>query len=283
MLTQGSAPPGATSGVRNGAIELLAVENLEVVYDKVMLVLRGVSIRLPSGGIVALLGANGAGKTTLLRAICGLLEPHDGEITKGSVSVDGRPIDGLRPAAVVRRGVSQVMEGRRTFAELSVQENLRLGAHTNPRYLSEGLERAYGLFPVLARRRKDVAGYLSGGEQQMLAMGRALMAQPRYLLLDEPSLGLAPKLVEQIRDLIVEINRLGTGVLLVEQSATMALSIAAHGYVMETGKVVLDKPAAELLADEDVREFYLGLHPEEGTAKSFRDVKHYKRRKRWLS
>jgi branched-chain amino acid transport system ATP-binding protein len=261
---------------------MLRVENLEVVYDEVILVLRGVSLELPPGAIIALLGANGAGKTTLLRAICGLLDPHDGEITKGSIAVDGRGIHGQRPASIVRRGVSQVMEGRRTFAELSVEENLRLGAHTSPRGKAERLARVYGLFPILAQRRRDTAGYLSGGEQQMLAMGRALMAQPKYLLLDEPSLGLAPKLVEQIRDLIVEINRQGTGVLLVEQNAMMALSIASHGYVMETGKIVLDKPAAELLADEDVREFYLGLRPE-GTAKSFRDVKHYKRRKRWLS
>jgi branched-chain amino acid transport system ATP-binding protein len=282
MLTQSGAQPGIP-GLRDDGGDALRVQNLEVVYDKVMLTLRGVSLRLPAGGIVALLGANGAGKTTLLRAICGLLDPHDGEITKGSISVDGEPIHELRPAAVVRRGVSQVMEGRRTFAELSVQENLRLGAHTNRRNLAAGLERVYGLFPILARRRRDVAGYLSGGEQQMLAMGRALMAKPRYLLLDEPSLGLAPKLVEQIRDLVVEINHQGTGVLLVEQNATMALSIASHGYVMETGKIVLDKPAAELLSDEDVREFYLGLHPEEGTTKSFREVKHYKRRKRWLS
>jgi branched-chain amino acid transport system ATP-binding protein len=261
---------------------VLQVQNLEVVYDDVMLVLRGVSLRVSPGEIVALLGANGAGKTTLLRAVCGLLDSHDGEITKGSVTLDERPIHGLRPAAIVRRGVSQVMEGRRTFAELSVEENLRLGAHTNPKGRAAGIERVYSLFPVLKARRRDTAGYLSGGEQQMLAIGRALMARPRFLLLDEPSLGLAPRLVEQIRDLILEINRQGTGVLLVEQNATMALSIASRGYVMETGKVVLDKPARDLLADEDVREFYLGLRPE-GTAKSFRDVKHYKRRKRWLS
>jgi branched-chain amino acid transport system ATP-binding protein len=261
---------------------VLQVQNLEVVYDDVMLVLRGVSLRVPAGQIVALLGANGAGKTTLLRAICGLLDPHDGEITKGSVTLDNRPLGGLRPAAIVRRGVAQVMEGRRTFAELTVEENLRIGGHTNPGQRREGLDRVFGLFPVLAARQRDTAGYLSGGEQQMLAIGRALMARPRFLLLDEPSLGLAPRLVEQIRDLIQEINRQGTAVLLVEQNATMALSIASHGYVMETGKVVLDKPAAELLADEDIREFYLGLRPE-GTAKSFRDVKHYKRRKRWLS
>jgi len=236
----------------------LRVENLEVVYDDVMLVLRGVSLRLPAGEIVALLGANGAGKTTLLRALGGLLDPHDGKITKGSISVDGKFIHRMRPPAIVRRGIAQVMEGRRTFAELTVEENLRLGAHTNPRGRAAGLERAYTLFPVLARRRRDAAGYLSGGEQQMLAMGRALMAQPRYLLLDEPSLGLAPKLVEQIRDLIVRINEQGTAVLLVEQNATMALSIASHGYVMETGKIVLADTAAALKTNEQVRKTYLG-------------------------
>jgi branched-chain amino acid transport system ATP-binding protein len=261
---------------------VLRVQNLEVVYDDVMLVLRGVSLSVPPGKIVALLGANGAGKTTLLRAVSGLLDVHEGEITKGNVALDEQPIHRLRPAAVVRRGVSQVMEARRIFAQLTVEENLRIGAHTRPRGRAEALERVFGLFPALAQRRRSVAGYLSGGEQQMLAMGRAMMCDPKYLLLDEPSLGLAPRLVEQVRDLIVEINKTGTGVLLVEQNATMALSIAEHGYVLETGKIVLDKPAAELLADEDIREFYLGLRPE-GTTKSFREVKHYKRRKRWLS
>ncbi|WP_433056831.1 ABC transporter ATP-binding protein [Dactylosporangium sp. CS-033363] len=244
-----------------------------------MLVLRGVSLAVPEGRIVALLGANGAGKTTLLRALSGLLGVHDGAVTRGSVTLGDRPIHRLRPAAVVRRGISQVMEGRRTFAELTVEENLRLGAHTRRRGVAEAMERMYTLFPVLKERRGSIAGYLSGGEQQMLAMGRALMSDPSYLLLDEPSLGLAPRLVEQVRDLIVEINKAGTAVLLVEQNATMALSVAEHGYVLENGKVVLDKPAAELLADDDIREFYLGSH----AAHSFRDVKHYKRRKRWLS
>jgi branched-chain amino acid transport system ATP-binding protein len=261
---------------------MLEVQNLEVVYDDVMLVLRGVSLQVPPGRIVALLGANGAGKTTLLRALCGLLDIHDGKITKGSILLDGQPIHTLKPAAIVRRGLSQVMEGRRIFTELTVEENLRIGAHLNPRGRAERMERIYSLFPVLRQRRKETAGYLSGGEQQMLAIGRALMASPRYLLLDEPSLGLAPRMVEQIRDLIVEINRQGTAVLLVEQNATMALSIASHGYVMETGKLVLDAPAERLLADDDIREFYLGLHPE-GTVRSFREVKHYRRRKRWLS
>jgi branched-chain amino acid transport system ATP-binding protein len=267
---------------------MLQVHNLEVVYDDVMLVLRGVSLAVPPGDIVALLGANGAGKSTLLRALTGLLDVHRGRIARGTVTLDGQPVTGLRPAQLVKRGITQVMEGRRIFAELTVEENLRLGGHTNPRQLRHRLEHVLTLFPVLADRRRSTAGYLSGGEQQMLAMGRALMSDPRYLLLDEPSLGLAPRLVDQVRDLIVEINRSGTGVLLVEQNATMALSIASHGYVMETGKVVLDKPAAELLADEDIREFYLGLSAvgtggEGAERRSFRDVKHYKRRKRWLS
>ncbi|WP_431911758.1 ABC transporter ATP-binding protein [Nonomuraea jabiensis] len=253
---------------------MLEVRNLEVVYDDVMLVLRGVSLSVPPGAIVALLGANGAGKTTLLRAVSGLLDVHDGEITKGSVTLEGEPIHHLRPAQIVRRGISQVMEGRRILAELTVEENLKVGGHTAA---ESHLDRVYGLFPLLRERRRSVSGYLSGGEQQMLAVGRALMAGPKYLLLDEPSLGLAPSLVAQVRDLIVEINRQGTTVLLVEQNATMALSIASHGYVMETGKVVMDKPSGELLADEDIKEFYLGA------VRSFREVKHYKRRKRWLS
>jgi branched-chain amino acid transport system ATP-binding protein len=261
---------------------MLAVENLEVVYDDVLLVLKGVSLAVPDGAIVALLGANGAGKTTTLRAVTGLLPLHRGEVTKGRVTLDGGRIDGLDATRVVRAGIGQVMEGRRVFAELTVEENLRIGAYQTPRALGDGLERVFGLFPLLKERRKQVAGYLSGGEQQMLAIGRALMPNPRYLLLDEPSLGLAPIVVAQIRDLLLEINRQGTSILLVEQNASMALSIAGHGYVMEVGKLVLDKPAAVLREDEDVREFYLGLH-KEGRARSFRDVKHYKRRKRWLS
>ena len=260
---------------------MLAVKNLEVVYDDVILVLRGVSLEVPDGKIVALLGANGAGKTTLLRAISGLLDVHEGEITKGQITVDGEPVHRRKPSQLVGMGIKQVLEGRRVFAEFTVEENLRVGGHKNARRIKENMERVYGIFPVLKDRRKATAGYLSGGEQQMLAMGRALMSDPKYLLLDEPSLGLAPLLVQQIRELIVEINRSGTTVLLVEQNANMALSIAEHGYIMETGKVVMDKPAADLLEDEDVQEFYLGLSSEGG--KSFRDVKHYKRRKRWLS
>ncbi|MGH2749535.1 MAG: ABC transporter ATP-binding protein [Actinomycetota bacterium] len=261
---------------------MLSIRNLEVVYDDVVLVLRGVSIDVGEGKIVALLGANGAGKTTLLRALTGLLDIHDGEITKGSISLDEDRIDRLQATKIVRKGIRQVPEGRRIFAELTVEENLRTGAHSNSSSTDDHFERVYGLFPVLEQRRRSVAGYLSGGEQQILAMGRGLMSDPEYLLLDEPSLGLAPQLVQQIRDLIIKINRQGTAVLLVEQNARMALAIAEHGYIMENGKIVMDKPAAELQEDEDVKEFYLGLH-KQGETKSFREVKHYKRRKRWLS
>lgn len=262
-------------------MRVLEVTNLEVVYEDVILVLKGVSLSVPDGSIVALLGANGAGKTTVLRAITGLLDVHRGDITKGTITLDGSPIHELDAPDTVARGISQVMEGRRIFAEFTVEENLRIGAHTSRANLNDNMARAYELFPRLKERRRQVAGYLSGGEQQMLAIGRALMTEPRVLLLDEPSLGLAPLIVQQIRDLVVDINKQGTSVLLVEQNANMALSIASHGYVLETGKIVMDKPAAELREDEDVKEFYLGLHEEGG--KSFRDVKHYKRRKRWLS
>jgi branched-chain amino acid transport system ATP-binding protein len=264
---------------------MLEVANLEVVYNEVVLVLRGLSIEVGDGQIVALLGANGAGKTTTTRAISGLLDVHDGEITKGSITFDGERIDGREPSAIVRSGLTQVLEGRRVFAELTVDENLITGGITNTdrASIAEAHERVMTMFPVLADRRKATAGYLSGGEQQMLAIGRALMVNPKLLILDEPSLGLAPKLVAQIRDIIVDINKAGTSVLLIEQNAVMALSIADYGYIMETGKVVMDGPAAKLLGDEDVQEFYLGLHGDEGERKSFRDVKHYKRRKRWLS
>ena len=239
---------------------------------------------MPKGAIVALLGANGAGKTTVLRAIAGVLGIHEGEITKGSVTFDGERIDGRDPSEIVRLGIAQVPEGRRVFAELTVEENLAMGAHTvrDRPAIDAALARVYALFPVLGKRPRQVAGYLSGGEQQMLAIGRGLMASPRLLVLDEPSLGLAPQLVQLVRDVIVDINGQGTAVLLVEQNATMALSIAQHGYVMETGRIVMDAPAAKLLGDEDVKEFYLGLH-KGGARKSFRNVKHYKRRKRWLS
>lgn len=260
---------------------MLALKNVEVVYSNVILVLRGISLQVPDGKIVALLGGNGAGKTTTLRAISGILDVHRGDLTKGQITLDDEPIHGLSASRIVKLGIGQALEGRRILAELTVEENLRLGAHTTRRRMNENLDRVYQLFPMLEERPKFTAGYLSGGQQQMLAIGRALMSSPRFLLLDEPSLGLAPLLVQQIRDIIVEINRQGTGVLLVEQNATMALSIAHHGFIMETGKIVMDKPASELLQDDDVREFYLGLSAE--GEKSFASVKHYRRKKRWLS
>ena len=255
-----------------------------MVYNDVVLVLRGLSLEVRDGQIVALLGANGAGKTTTLRAISGLLDIHEGDVTKGTVTLDGERIDHKDPSHIVRAGIAQVLEGRRVFAEMTVEENLRTGAYTNKnrRRVEHALDRTLSLFPVLASRRKDLAGYLSGGEQQMLAIGRALMAEPKLMILDEPSLGLAPKLVQQMKDIIVDINRDGVSVLLIEQNANMALSIADYGYIMEIGKVVMDGDPQKLLKDEDVREFYLGLHGQ-GEKKSFRDVKHYKRRKRWLS
>jgi branched-chain amino acid transport system ATP-binding protein len=264
---------------------VLELANVEVVYSDVILVLRGLSIEVRDGQIVALLGANGAGKTTTLRTISGLLDNHNGEITKGTVTYQGKVLNARKPSDIVASGITQVMEGRRTFKELTVDENLVCGAITvkDRAATKAAYERVMDLFPRLAARRKQVAGYLSGGEQQMLAIARALMASPKLLILDEPSLGLAPKLIEQIRDIIVDINKQGTSVLLIEQNAMMALSIANYGYIMETGKVVMDGEAAKLLADDDVKEFYLGLHGEEGERSSFRDVKHYKRRKRWAS
>ncbi|MCU1377981.1 MAG: branched-chain amino acid transporter ATP-binding protein [Acidimicrobiales bacterium] len=269
------------SAVEATSTPVLRVRNLEVVYGGVALVLRGISLDVPTGGVAAVLGANGAGKTTLLRAITGLLGVHRGAITKGTVEFDGKRIDGMEPANIVRMGMSQVMEGRRTFAELTVDENLRAGAYTKGSgpETKANFEKVMDLFPVLAKRRKSVAGYLSGGEQQMLVIGRALMQSPRLLLLDEPSLGLAPLVVEQIRDIIVGVNEAGTSVVLVEQNATMALSIATVGYVLETGRVVKDGPAEKLRDDADIREFYLGIAGE--GRRSFRDIKSYRRRKRW--
>ena len=264
---------------------MLELANVEVVYNDVILVLRGLSIEVPDGQIVALLGANGAGKTTTLRAISGLLINHNGEVTKGTISYNGEVINGKKPSDIVLSGITQVMEGRRVFSDLTVDENLTCGGITikDRAQTDDAYERVMDLFPQLAERRKQVSGYLSGGEQQMLAIGRALMASPKLLVLDEPSLGLAPKLIEQIRDIIVDINEQGTSVLLIEQNAMMALSISNYGYIMETGKVVMDGEGDKLLADDDVKEFYLGLHGDEGEKKSFKDVKHYRRRKRWAS
>ena len=264
---------------------MLALSNVEVIYDGVILVLKGVSLQVREGGITTLLGANGAGKTTTLKAISGLLRSERGEVTKGTIEFGGERIDRLPPHAIVRRGVVQVFEGRRVFEHLTTEENLIAGAHVRAvrRDVREGIERAYEYFPRLEERRDVRAGYLSGGEQQMLAIGRALMSHPRVMLLDEPSLGLAPMLVEEIFAIVERLNREhGLTVLLVEQNAALALEIAEHGYVMENGRIVLDGPAATLRDNADIKEFYLGL-TEVGTRKSYREVKHYKRRKRWLS
>ena len=262
---------------------MLSVKNLEVVYQDVILVLKGISINLPRNKVVALLGANGAGKTTVLRAISGLLDIQNGKITKGEIIYDKKNITNSNPSEIVKMGVSQVLEGRRIFSEITVLENLKLGAHTNTQNFEKNVERVFGLFPLLKSREGNIAGYLSGGEQQMLAIGRSLMSEPDYLLLDEPSLGLAPKLVDQIAELVLEINNLGVSVLLVEQNANMALNISDHAYIMENGTIVMDKNSLELKEDEDVQEFYLGLNSNSTERKSFRDVKHYKRKKRWLS
>jgi branched-chain amino acid transport system ATP-binding protein len=264
---------------------MLTLNNIEVIYDSVILVLKGVSVTVREGGITTLLGANGAGKTTTLKAISGLLRSERGEVTKGSVEFSGERIDGRPPHEIVARGIVQVFEGRRVFEHLTTEENLIAGAHiqTSRQRMQEGIERAYAYFPPLRERRRVQAGYLSGGEQQMLVIGRALMASPRVMLLDEPSLGLAPMLVEEIFEIVQRLNRdEQLTVLLVEQNATLALAIADHGYVMENGRIVLDGPAAALRDNADIKEFYLGL-TEVGARKSYRDVKHYKRRKRWLS
>ena len=258
---------------------LLRVRNIETYYGPITAI-RGISLDVEENHIVAVLGANGAGKTTILRTISGIMDPQ-----KGSVTFDGQAIQKREPADIVSRGISHVPEGREIFPLLTVKENLMMGCflRRDRAKIARDLELVYNYFPVIEQRASQQAGQLSGGEQQMLAISRALMQQPRLLLLDEPSLGLAPQLVQQIRDTIVEINKTGTSVLLIEQNAVMALSIADYGYIMETGKVVMDGPAEKLLGDEDVQEFYLGLRGDEGERKSFRDVKHYKRRKRWLS
>jgi len=241
---------------------MLVLQDLTVTYHNTIPAVQDVSLEVSDKAVIALLGANGAGKTTIIRAISGLLSIHKASIVRGSILFDGERIDRLNATQIVQRGIAQVLEGRRLFADLTVDENLRTGSLAARD--SAGVKRAYQrvmeLFPVLQERRKSHAGYLSGGEQQMVAIGRALMASPRLLLLDEPSLGLAPFMVQQIRSIIADINASGTAVLLVEQNAQMALSVAHHGYVLETGKVVLAQPAAELLQDENVRKFYLGLH-----------------------
>jgi branched-chain amino acid transport system ATP-binding protein len=264
---------------------MLKLNNVEVVYDRTILVLRGVSLEVPQGQIVALLGSNGAGKSTTLKTISGILRPERGDVTAGSVELQGARIDHHEPAEIVRLGVAQVMEGRRVFGLLTAEENLIAGAHTrrDRGAISKDIELVYEYFPRLAERKSVKAGYLSGGEQQMLAIGRGLMSKPRVMLLDEPSLGLAPLLVEEIFEIVQRLNeRESMTVLLVEQNATMALTIAHHGYIMENGRIVLDGPAEMLRNNADIKEFYLGLS-EVGTRRSYREVKHYRRRKRWLS
>ena len=264
---------------------MLAINNIEVVYDRVILVLKGVSIDVREGAITTLLGANGAGKTTTLKAISGVLRGERGEVTKGTIQLGEHRIDGMRAHDVTRLGLVQVFEGRRVFEHLTTEENLIAGGHVQKdgAVVRQGIDLVYSYFPRLKERRHQQSGYLSGGEQQMLAIGRALMSKPKVVLLDEPSLGLAPMLVEEIFgivDKLVRQERLS--VLLVEQNATMALGVADHGYVMENGRIVLEGPADKLRDNSDIKEFYLGLN-EGGTRKSYRDTKHYKRRKRWLS
>ncbi len=273
------------SAVSGTTRPLLAVNSIEVIYDHVILVLKGVSLCVSEGGIVALLGANGAGKSTTLKAISGLLRTERGEVTKGTIEFQALPIHRKDPAEVVKRGIVQVMEGRHVFEHLTVEENLLTGGYTrrNGHSTKRELELVYHYFPRLAERRQVRAGYISGGEQQMVAIGRALMARPKLMLLDEPSMGLAPMLVNEIFEIVSRMNReAGVAVLLAEQNATMALRFAQYGYVMENGRIVLDGDARTISENEDIKEFYLGLSGV-GQRKSYRDVKHYRRRKRWLS
>jgi branched-chain amino acid transport system ATP-binding protein len=281
----GAFPPPDLSGPGGAQELMLTVNNVEVIYSDVILVLKGLSLAVPRGEIVALLGANGAGKSTTLKAISGLLKSEEGEVTDGEILFGGERINGLDPEEIVKKGIFQVIEGRRVFEDLTVEENLRCGAHTrkDPKGVRSDYDRVYAYFPRLRERRKGLAGYLSGGEQQMLAIGRALMARPKLMLLDEPSLGLSPLLVKEIFGIIKDINeKEKTTILLVEQNARVALSISSYGYIMENGKIVLDGETGKLANNEDVKEFYLGM-TEVGSRKSYRDIKHYKRRKRWLS
>ena len=264
---------------------MLKVNNIEVVYHKVVLVLKGISLEVAEGAVVSLLGANGAGKTTSLKAITGILETQNGELKAGTIEFQGRPIHGLDPDRIVKLGITMVPEGRKVFDDLTVLENLLIGAHTRSdrKDIRNDLEKVYQYFPILAERKQQLAIYLSGGEQQMLVIGRALMSRPRLMILDEPSLGLAPLLVKDIFGIIHKINREEkASILLIEQNARMALKHSQVGYIMENGRIVMDGPSATLMENPDVKEFYLGLSEESGK-KSFAAVKHYKRRKRWLS
>jgi branched-chain amino acid transport system ATP-binding protein len=267
------------------AEKILAINNIEVIYDHVILVLKGVSLDVPKGGIVALLGANGAGKTTTLKAISNLLHAERGDVTKGSIVFEGDEVQDLSPNELVRRGCIQVMEGRHCFAHLTIEENLLTGAFTRrdgKAAIKRDLEMVYGYFSKLRERRDSLAGYTSGGEQQMCAVGRALMSRPKMILLDEPSMGLAPQIVEEIFEIVKDLNeKEGVSFLLAEQNTHMALQYARYGYILENGRVVMDGDAKSLADNADVKEFYLGIS--EGRRKSFRDGKHYRRRKRWLA
>jgi branched-chain amino acid transport system ATP-binding protein len=281
---EAAATPPPTD-LSNAPETILSVNNIEVVYNHVILVLKGVSLDVPKGGIVALLGANGAGKTTTLKAISNLLHAERGEVTKGSIVFEGDEVHSLSPNELVRRGCIQVMEGRRCFAHLTVEENLLTGAYTRTdgnAAIKRDLDLVYSYFPRLEERRSATAGYTSGGEQQMCAVGRALMSRPKMILLDEPSMGLAPQIVEEIFEIVKNLNeKEGVSFLLAEQNTNMALKYASYGYILENGRVVMDGEARALRENEDVKEFYLGVA--EGKRKSFRNVKHYKRRKRWLA
>ena len=275
----------AATALKPSPAASLALNNIEVIYDHVILVLKGVSLEVPEGKIVALLGANGAGKTTTLKAISNLLRAERGEVTKGTIEFAGKRVDRLTPNDLVRMGVCQVMEGRHCFAHLTVEENLLTGAFTRKgtrAEIAEAVEKVYHYFPRLKQRRDSLAGYTSGGEQQMTAIGRALMARPKMILLDEPSMGLAPQIVEEIFEIVRGLNTTErVSFLLAEQNTMVALRFADYGYILENGRVVMDGEARDLSANEDVKEFYLGLST--AGRKSFRDVKHYRRRKRWLA
>ncbi|GHB38393.1 ABC transporter ATP-binding protein [Pseudovibrio japonicus] len=280
--TSNSKAPAANLQV---ADDILSINNIEVIYDHVVLVLKGVSLTVPKGGIVALLGANGAGKTTTLKAISNLLQAERGEVTKGNIIFQGEEVQAQSPNELVRRGCIQVMEGRHCFGHLSIEDNLMTGAYTRKdgsAAIKRDLEMVYDYFPRLRERRASQAGYTSGGEQQMCAVGRALMSRPEMILLDEPSMGLAPQLVEEIFEIVKQLNKNeGVSFLLAEQNTNVALKYATYGYIMEAGRIVLDGDAESLRENEDVKEFYLGVGGE--GRKSFRDGKHYKRRKRWLA
>lgn len=279
IATQTTTSPSTSADI------ILSVNNIEVIYDHVILVLKGVSLDVPKGGIVALLGANGAGKSTTLKAISNLLHSERGEVTKGAIVFDGEEVQNLSPNQLVKRGCVQVMEGRYCFGHLTVEENLLTGAFTRrdgKAAIKADIERIYAYFPRLKDRRDAMAGYTSGGEQQMCAIGRAMMARPKMILLDEPSMGLAPQIVEEIFGIVHSLNeKENVSFLLAEQNTNMALKFARYGYILENGRVVMDGDAKSLAENEDVKEFYLGIA--EGKRKSFRDGKHYKRRKRWLA